>query len=166
VSRKSGPGFKGLSPKQKAFIRLWKESPDSDPTEIARKAGYAPNTIHNLGVNVVNRCREHLQKELEDAGINAAELRRKLAEGLQAFTVKEFVDRQGVVIRAQPLPDYGTRHRYLETVLKVQGVLTDKVEVSGGLNNTHASVNLTQDEEERLKGELGVLFTAKRRGKR
>jgi hypothetical protein len=61
---------------------------------------------------------------LDEAGVTDNKLANKLAEGLEA--TKSVVMGGGEFIDVQP--DFATRHKYLETLLKVKGHMTAHVE--------------------------------------
>src|SRR6266702_1212873 len=77
------------SEKMLKVVALLEENPNMTPTEAGRKAGYAPNTVKNIGKNVMNKplvksILDNYRYELEKHGINPQRLAKKMDELLDA----------------------------------------------------------------------------------
>lgn len=91
------------------------------------------NSFRCRATEVIKRHRDDpnsvLMQAIEKAGVNAAKFAEILAEGLAA-TVGVKV-KEGDVSRVIAVPDFGTRHKYLETGLDITGGRAPKkIEVS------------------------------------
>ena len=77
------------SEKQLKVVALLEANPDLSPTEAARLAGYAENTVKNVGVNVMKKplvqtLLDNYRYELRQHNINPARLAAKMDEWLDA----------------------------------------------------------------------------------
>jgi phage terminase small subunit len=84
------------------------------------EAGYAETTAHGKCSEKLKELQITLQALMDQKGLSDDKLLDVLEAGLEAV-------REGA--RSTLLTDYGTRHRYLETALKLKGHLRDKVDV-------------------------------------
>lgn len=90
-----------------------------DLKKAMNDAGYAKTR----GSNVLLRS-ENFIELLDEYGVTDVKIAQKLAEGLEA--TKSVVMEKGEFIDVQP--DFATRHKYLETLLKVKGHLSNDVQ--------------------------------------
>lgn len=82
------------------------------------KAGYSESTAASHSVSILNRPRVQnaLRLALEKAGVTIDKIAQVAADGLDA-------NRPVVVDKSLcDYPDHGTRHRFLETVVKLSGL--------------------------------------------
>lgn len=112
-----------LTPKQRKFMKVYAKTLNA--TEAAMQAYDCKDrdTASSIG-------RENLRKlqfvDLLDAvGLTDDDLAVALQEGRHST--------RPIVVngKVQGVADYATRHRYVETLLKVKGKLTDKLELTG-----------------------------------
>jgi len=103
--------------------------------KAARQAGYSHATAINAHKNIEKHC--DFSQELIKAGLTDDVLSKIAFEGLHANKVisanitygdadektNDFID----------VPDWAVRHKYLETILKLQGKLKEKADVE--INN-------------------------------
>lgn len=88
-------------------------------------AGYAPSTARARAKDIIGKVRiqDALQTIMENSGITDQLLMNTLKEGLKAKKVHgtsdDFVE----------IEDHSTRHKYLETGLKLKGHLDKKVDI-------------------------------------
>ncbi len=95
----------------------------SSVKEAMKKAGYAKGSIANTTTNLTKT--KGFRELMEQIGISDEKLAQRLNEGLDATKAvvmgvkseESFVDIQ---------PDYVTRHKYIETSLKLKGHTIDK----------------------------------------
>lgn len=109
----------------------------------AIKAGYSRNTAINATKNIERRC--NFDQLLEVQGLTDIELAKHAKEGLNATKL------QSINFKSIERPDWFARHKYLETILKLQGKLKDKgVDVKVGVNiENKAGANGTFSGEDR-----------------
>lgn len=140
---------------QLRFVQEFKKDPTCSYRELARRAGYSEATAHMASRDVVPPCKSLLDKELAKLGVSDDYLAKKLNEGTNAFAINSHYDKEkGIWIEDKPRPDFRTRHRYVETVMKHRGYLKDVLQHTGGIN-----INpLAPEEEERVQGELSGFF--------
>lgn len=110
-----------LTPKQRKAIQVIARDPDATLSEIGVKAGYTSpqHVVRALASPAVKAVME------TDKRLKARALVRKLAEGLDAKETKFFSDK-GIVTDKRDFIDYQTRHKYLETALRLRGDLSNK----------------------------------------
>lgn len=111
---------KKLTKKQKKWLRYYIET--GSATQAAMKAYHTKNKTNasTMGSYLLKNLK--VDELLEEAGVTDAVLTDKLKDGLSAISVTK---------TGGSVPDYGTRHKYLETALKLKGKLNNKVELSG-----------------------------------
>ena len=107
--------------KEKALVQRLKDKP-LEPLKTALEAvGYSPSVQHNP--NQITQRPSFIQL-LEESGITDQKLSNKLDEGLEA--TKLVIYGQEVI---EP-PDHNSRHKYLETALKLKGHLTNNTNIA------------------------------------
>ena len=134
--------MKKLSIKQRKFWKAYLET--GNLAEGARAAGSKAKDSHSLsqcGYQILKSIEVSIDELLELKGLSDNKLLQVLEDGLNATKViscnviakdgegmkdadsatKDFVD----------VDDYPTRHKYLETALKLKGHMKDKVELGG-----------------------------------
>lgn len=134
----------GMTLKERKFLKFYLES--GNVSKSALKAGYAfrESGFQNLSKHIVQ---EAFQMLLEKQGLTDKKLSQVLSDGLDATKVIGYLHqykkkgKNGKVEKVQPdeiissefldVPDIPTRHKYLETALKVKDKVKDKLEVTG-----------------------------------
>lgn len=119
-----------LTPKQKKFVDNYVNS--GNASEAAREAGYSPKTAAHTGYENLQKpqIQAEIRARMDEAGITEPELLKTLKEGLGATQVKVF-NNLGNIIESDPYIDHVTRHKYLETALKLRDMFpSDKVDVT------------------------------------
>ena len=121
--------MKRLTRKQAKIARARVRNPDATQVEIGDKVGMTqPHVAREL-------AKPHVQeriRQLMDANPRLTEkaLTKKLVEGLNAKETKFFAH-EGVVVSTRNTIDYATRHRYLETALRLRGLASSVIEATG-----------------------------------
>ena len=108
-----------MTERQKRFVDHFVDS--GNGAEAARKAGYSKNCDDVIASE--NLRKPNIQAAIADRmdakGITEARLLKTLDEGLNANVVKVF-NNNGAILISEPLVDHVTRHKYLETGLKLR----------------------------------------------
>lgn len=109
------------------------------PTAAMRAAGYAKTTANVKQGQKLEKVRESLQELMDRKGISDDCLLNALAEGLKATkniscnviikTKDGMKDADSMTKDFVEVEDFPTRHRYLETGLKLKGHLKDTVDI-------------------------------------
>ena len=97
--------------------------------QAARKAGYAHNTAWNAHQNIESRC--GFDELLAMAGMDNDTIFKVMGEGLNAtksFVVNNIDGEGNIQKEVVESSDYQTRHKYLETLLKLRGKLKETTE--------------------------------------
>ena|SRR3990167_5653298 len=107
--------------KEKALVQRIKDKP-LEPLKASLEAvGYSPAVQNNP--HIITQRPSFIQL-LEESGITDQKLSNKLDEGLEA--TKLVIYGQEVI---EP-PDHNSRHKYLETALKLKGHLTNNTNIA------------------------------------
>ena len=107
--------------KEKALVQRIKDKPLEPLKEHLKAVGYGLSTQNQP--NIVTQRPSFIQL-LEESGITDQKLTSKLDEGLEA--TKLVIYGQEVI---EP-PDHNSRHKYLETALKLKGHLTNNTNIA------------------------------------
>jgi len=94
--------------------------------KAARKAGYAHATAWNAHKNIEKRC--SFDELLAQAGMDNDTVFKVMGEGLNAtksFVVNNVNEDGEIEKEVVESADYQTRHKYLETLLKLRGKLKE-----------------------------------------
>jgi hypothetical protein len=116
----------------------------------ARKAGYSHNTAKNALENLEKRGKgETFDQFLEIAGLTDDTLAKHALEGSQAERViaVESDDRDPMgkkVYVNVTVPDWATRHKYFETILKLRGKLQAAI-INANINQIGVNTNGEDD---------------------
>ena len=105
--------------------------------DAAVKAGYSEASAYTHGSRVLKNLYEcgALDEKLAALGLSDEYLAMKIMEGLEAKN-------------ANGVPDYGMRHKYLETALKLRGELVEKTSVEHECGDTLFDIIAKANEEE------------------
>jgi hypothetical protein len=112
-----------LTAKQRKWLKIYMETHNA--TEAAMQV-YNVKTRESAGVIGHENLKKLNFEELMDAvGLTEENLLESIVEGRKATRV--------IVIdnKVQGVPDYATRHKYIETALKLRGNLSNKLELTG-----------------------------------
>mgnify|MGYP001563704136 FL=1 len=132
-----------LTLKQRKWIRVYIDT--GNATEAAMQVYDCKDRDSAAIIGFENVRKLNYEDFLEEAGITDKLLQQKLIEGLDADRIKTSLTEPDRVV-----PDYPTRHKYLETALKLKKRLdTDKsttaVQTNIGINYI---IKTTNDEQE------------------
>lgn len=105
------------------------------PTEAMRRAGYAENTALVKQGAKLEKVRDLIVELMDEQGLSLRELLDVLKDGLEA--TKQIVPPNMPIM---DVPDHATRHKFLETALKLRGYL-QKQEVN--LSNPGGPLKVT-----------------------
>lgn len=110
------PKTKGLTEKQKKFLVNKAEGMSSQ--KAALEAGYAPGVAKNANSQILDKAgvKERWLDILEKHGISEDLAAKKIKEGLEAYRLSTSLTEPDKVV-----PDFATRHKYLETTLEQLG---------------------------------------------
>jgi hypothetical protein len=150
---------KPLTPRERRLLAVLPEA--KTLKEAMLKAGYADSVAETQSTrtvgNVVDKCRENgMLGALEKVGINQEFIAEKHKEGLEAYKVvsAKIVEKGAGAADNDfvEVPDFPARHKHLDTIHKLRGDFTEKVEVSGdeGFANILAAA---LNRAEKAKGE-------------
>lgn len=113
-----------LTLKQRNWLKLYLEL--GNATEAAMRVYDCKDRDSASNIGWENVRKLEYADFLEEAGITDVLLQKKIIEGLEADRVKTSLTEPDKVV-----PDYPTRHKYLETALKLKKRLIDRQEVTG-----------------------------------
>jgi len=132
-----GKKKKRLTDKQRKLIKYYFEG--YTKKEAALKAGYKASYAGFIGWQTLRRleARGALEDKFDALGLSDEDLVMKIVEGLEAK-------------RPDGSADFAARHRYLETALKLRGVLVDRKNVehrlAGTLFDVIAKANMEEEQ--------------------
>lgn len=116
----------------------------------AIKAGYSKATAWNAHKNIERRC--NFDQILIEAGMDDVSLSQLIAEGLQAkkpVACDVFIRNENGDLKVNKnsndwieYEDWNARHKFLETVLTLQGKLRIKFEHSGRIDGEQIRINI------------------------
>ena len=117
-----------LNIRERRFIKALMQ-PGMTPTAAMREAGYKNNTANTKQGEKLEKVREPIAELMDRMGLTDERLMEVMRDGVRATTVKIAADK-GIITDEHVYDDHATRHRYLETGLKLKGHLRDKIELS------------------------------------
>lgn len=127
---KNNPTKRDLTLKQRRWLDSYIEL--GNATQAAKDAGYnckSYMSFHAVGYENLQKLSISIKEIMNRKGITDARLMEDLKAGLKAQRT-EFGKFKGKITDSKDLIDYQTRHKYLETALKLKGLLRDKIDVS------------------------------------
>ena len=101
---------------QKKFAKNFVQSGTTNKSAL--KAGYSSGS-YGSALKKLEHVQSEIQQEKVRQGIDDVLLTRKMKDGLNAVYPAKF-SKDGVILQ-QEAKDYFTRHKYIDTVLKVRG---------------------------------------------
>jgi hypothetical protein len=125
-----------LTKKQCTFLRHLPEMGKAGAARFAKISNeLAADTLKLAPVQ------QYMRKVLWAAGVTEDKIAQKIAEGLEATTVKEFQTKDGDIIEGSERPDFEQRGKYIDRALRLQGL--DKAPGDpGGAGALPAGANL------------------------
>lgn len=102
--------MKKLTLKQRKFVKAYVES--GNAANAAKKSGYSKNCARQIGAENLTKpvIKQTIQVLMETRGLSDDRLLEVLESGLAADKIVDNIT----------APDYPTRHKYLETALKLK----------------------------------------------
>ena len=138
TSTKTKPKNKPLSIKQKKYVKYIMKG--MSRKQAALKAGYSENTAIAPGKNLEKpSVKEEMRKALIKAGLTTTKFAEHINEGMY-----EANKMMGAGDNYVEIPDYATRHRYLETGLRLSG-LGNETNIDINVDNRKLYVNLPKE---------------------
>ncbi len=118
------PRPKRLSAKQNALMRALCDPAVASVAQAGRVAGYrgAGSATAAVSSPSMQSALAKFLDTLESCGITNEKLAQKISEGLEAKETK-IVSYEGQITDSEDLIDFVTRHKYLETALKLKRLL-------------------------------------------
>jgi phage terminase small subunit len=153
---------KRLTVKQRKFLKFYLQT--GNASESALKAGYSfrESAFELLSNPIIQKAYQAL---LDKQGITDDKLNQVLEDGLDATKVVGYLHqykkngKNGKVEKVQPdeiissefldVPDLPTRHKYLETALKLKDRLNSKVEHSGEIKGGETKIIIIRSEDKK-----------------
>lgn len=126
--------------RERKFIKALAQG--TTPTQAMREAGYAEYTAKAKAGKKVreSRIQETIQAIMELTGISDERLLEVLSQGLRATKVisaniiaksgESMADAHSMTRDFIEVDDYAVRHKYLETALKLNGYLRDRIDMA------------------------------------
>ncbi len=124
------PGLRLLSSQQRILIKLMCKRPDAPMSELLVKAGYSP-TSHPEKTVQFRTVMQRLMAMRPD--LQRSKLLDHLAEGLKAK--RQIVVGSGGCAKLKESADHLTRHKFLETALKLNGDLSGQEDLSNTMQD-------------------------------
>ena len=113
-----------MTKKQKALLQYMLDPEIKSTAEASRLAGYAsPQSAYKSAQS--SEFQDALQKFLsilEQKGVTDQKIAQTIADGLDAEEVK-FFSKDGVVEDERVVTDHATRHKFVETVVKIRKLI-------------------------------------------
>jgi len=141
---------KKLTERQSRFIDNYVGC--GNASEAARKAGYSEKTAGEIGHENLKKpeIRGAIAERMDQAGLTEPRLLKVLYEGLEAMLVKT-ATHEGKITDSRAFPNYATRHRYLDTALKLRDMFpVEKKNLKHDFNNDYTPEKC-QEAYERVK---------------
>lgn len=134
--------MKKLSLKKRKFLDKYIETGNfAEAAQYAGSKGKDVNSLSKAGRVLYDSLRFEVADLMEEMGLNDQKLMTVLNDGLQAnkniscniiaLNKEGMKDADSVTKDFIEVEDHPTRHKYLETALKLKGHLKDKLEVAG-----------------------------------
>lgn len=125
-----------LTEKQRLWLKTFFETMNA--TEAAKRA-YTCSDIRSaavIGCKNFNKLKHIISKWLEEIGLSDEALKLRLVELLNATEKKAF-QYQGEIFYSDEMAAWSMRAKGLEMALKLKGLLTNKLELSGRVESIH-----------------------------
>lgn len=123
-----------LSLKQRIFIKEYIKN-GGNATEAAEKAGFnctSRNSFCTIGLRVLGKVQNRIQSIMKARGIDNFRLTEVLEKGLSSEKTVSVFNTDDKANVSVTIPDHPTRHKYLETALKINGDFApEKREITG-----------------------------------
>ena len=136
--------FANINNRDRVLLRVVMDC-DWNESEAARRLGCTPQNVNNR--MRILRDSSTMKDFLDDVGLSDDYLAGKLQEGANAKVTKFFVINDEIEHR--DCIDFSTRHKYVETLLKLRGHLVEKKENNGIEINVQQVFNSIPDEVRR-----------------
>jgi hypothetical protein len=117
-----------LTAKQRKWIKVYSETHNA--TEAAMQVYNCKDRNSAKQIGYENLTKLDFNELMEAMGLTDESLLESITEGQKA--TKPIVTPKGEI---KAVPDYATRHKYIDTALKLKGKLSNKLEVTGENGN-------------------------------
>lgn len=111
-----------LTPLKRRFIDAYIET--GNATEAAKRAGCKCNSEESFRVRGSQLLKEldlPIQELLTVAGLNSLKILRTVAQGLEAYQVQVFVNKETGEITEYKTPDWAARRGFADMAIKLKG---------------------------------------------
>lgn len=132
---------KRMTPQQKKLVKAVVLAPDATLSELGEQSGYAGRSqVHRAlkapaVVDYLAKARDLMDQREK---LSLGSLLTKIEEGLDATELKSVtLDEDNKIKPSVEVPDFGVRHKYLETAMELRGIAGKKEEsgpVAGAIN--------------------------------
>lgn len=129
---------KDITLKQRKWLKLYLEL--GNATKAAMRVYDCKNEESAAQIGWENLRKLDFGELMEEAGITDKKLNEKLEEGLESTRIKSSLTEPDKIV-----PDNPTRHKYLETALKLKKRLSDKKEVDLTTGGELIKIIITED---------------------
>ena len=120
-----------MTEKQQRFLEEYRGK--GDGARAARAAGYSEKRANTIAWHILHNSepvRKEMNEALDSVGLGADTACAVIIEGLSAEVVKT-ATHEGNITDEKSYPDYQTRHKYLETLIKLRDMFpADKLKMT------------------------------------
>jgi hypothetical protein len=109
-----------ITRKQAKLARERVKDPEATLPELAQRADYSDKSNVKRALDLPQVQQKVRELLAANPKTDLAALTKKLEEGLEATETRLFADK-GVIMDERELPDYSTRHKYMETAYQLHG---------------------------------------------
>jgi len=141
--RTVGKGAKVISQKEANLLR--EAASGGSACKIMEKAGYRPMTSESSAESFIRAVKKKYEDanglliaEMEQIGVTMGTVAERIKEGLEATTSKKSGK------KVVEVPDFATRHKYLETVMSVHGSKKPERSIVENLSSHENTVSLAE----------------------
>jgi hypothetical protein len=103
-------------------------------TTAFREAGYTAKTAAFKSGPMLQKILESFPEIMDRKGISDDSLADSLKDGLEAMFIKTATF-EGIITDQKSFIDFPTRHKYLETALKLKNLIIENIKISGSLSS-------------------------------
>ncbi len=136
-----------LTKRERLFFKALTKSPGITIAEAGRRAGYAESTIRGTIYNKIakDRFQEGIAGIMEEKGLTDDKIMDHVMEGLEAIQI----------LGGEEIADHKTRHRFIETILKLKGLVVTRTESKS--TSIGVQCNVDQETLDRLAVSMGLI---------
>lgn len=123
------PRERRLTRRQNKLLRALCDPEVKSMAEAGRVAGYSPHGVAGIVAksSSIQSALSNFLQVLEKSGVTDTYIAESIRDGLKATETK-FFQHEGAITDTAEVIDYATRHRYIETALRLKRLLANKGE--------------------------------------